>query len=134
MKEMDSLIKYIHTLPGLQWTGGVTEDKIRDAESILNLSFAEDFKAYLSEFGQISANGIELTGLSDRMFTSVVNLTQNERKLLSIPANHYVIEDIGVDGLIYTQDNAGAVYQLLPNRPITKIADNLELYIKSTIK
>ena len=131
---MDSLIKYIYTLPGLQWTGGVTEDKIRDAESLLNLSFAEDFKAYLSEFGQISANGIELTGLSDRRFTSVVNLTQNERKLLSIPANHYVIEDIGVDGLIYTQDNSGAVYQLLPNRPITKIADNLELYIKSTIK
>ena len=131
---MDSLIKYIYTLPGLQWTAGVTEDKIRDAESLLHLSFAEDFKAYLSEFGQISANGIELTGLSDRRFTSVVNLTQNERKLLSIPANHYVIEDIGVDGLIYTQDNSGAVYQLLPNRPITKIADNLELYIKSTIK
>lgn len=131
---MDSLIKYIHALPGLQWTGGVTEDKIQDAESILNLSFAEDFKAYLSEFGQISANGIELTGLSDRRFTSVVNLTQNERKLLSIPTNHYVIENIGVDGLIYTQDNTGAVYQLLPNRPITKIADNLELYIKSTIK
>jgi hypothetical protein len=134
MKEMDSLIKYLHTLPGLQWTGGVTEDKIRHAESILNLSFADDFKAYLSEFGQISANGIELAGLSNRKYTSVVNLTQNERKLLSIPANHYVIEDIGLDGLIYTQDNTGSVYQLLPNRPITKVADNLELYIKSTNK
>ena len=129
---MDSLIEYIHSLPGLQWTGGVTEDEIRDAESILNLSFAEDFKVYLSEFGQISANGIELTGLSDRKFTSVVNLTQNERELLSIPTNHYVIEDIGVDGLIYTQDNTGSVYLILPNRPITKVSANLVQYIKST--
>ena len=131
---MDNLIKYIQSLPGLQFTGGVTECEIRESESILNLSFADDYKAYLTEFGQLSANGIELTGLSNRKLTSVINLTQNERKLLSIPSNHYVIEDIGVDGLIYTQDNTGSIYQLLPNRPITKVADNLMLYINSINK
>ena len=131
---MDNLIKYIQSLPGLQFTGGVTECEIREAESILILSFADDYKAYLTECGQLSANGIELTGLSNRKLTSVINLTQNERKLLSIPSNHYVIEDIGVDGLIYTQDNTGSIYQLLPNHPIIKVADNLMLYINSINK
>lgn len=43
---------------------------------------------------------------------------------------HYVIENVGIDGLIYSQDAIGAVYQLLPNRPIVKVADSLLQYIE----
>jgi len=128
---MDKLIKTIKLLPGLRYTGGVSADVIREAESLLNLSFADDYKMYLRKFGQVEANGVELSGLSNKTQTSVIHLTQNERKLLSIPPQHYVIENVGIDGLIYTQDNTGAIYQLLPNRPALKIADNLEQYIKS---
>lgn len=131
---MDKLIHHIELLPGLQFTGGATSEEISDAETSLNLTFAEDYKLYLSKFGQVEADGIELSGLSNKRLTSVVLLTQNERKILAIPPNHYVIENIGVDGLIYTQDATGAVFLLLPNRPIVKVADSLMQYIESINK
>lgn len=131
---MDKLISRIEQLQGLRFTGGVSSEDISDAETLLNLTFAEDYKLYLSRFGQIEAEGIELSGLSNKRLTSVVVLTQDERKMLSIPPKHYVIENVGIDGLIYSQDATGAVYQLLPNRPIVKVADSLLQYIESINK
>ena len=131
---MDKLIHHIELLPVWQFTGGVTSEEISEAETSLNLTFAEDYKSYLSKFGQVEADGIELSGLSNNRMTSVILLTQNERKMLKIPPKHYVIENIGIDGLIYTQDATGAVFQLLPNRPIAKVADNLLQYIESINK
>ena len=133
MQKMDKLISRIEQLQGLRFTGVSSED-ISDAETLLNLTFAEDYKLYLSKFGQIEAEGIELSGLSNKRLTSVVVLTQDERKMLSIPPKHYVIENVGIDGLIYSQDATGAVYQLLPNRPIVKVADSLLQYIESINK
>lgn len=134
MQKMDKLISRIEQLQGLRFTGGVSSEDISDAETLLNLTFAEDYKLYLSKFGQIEAEGIELSGLSNKRLTSVVVLTQDERKMLSIPLKHYVIENVGIDGLIYSQDATGAVYQLLPNRPIVKVADSLLQYIESINK
>lgn len=134
MQKMDKLISRIEQLQGLRFTGGVSSEDISDAETLLNLTFAEDYKLYLSKFGQIVAEGIELSGLSNKRLTSVVVLTQDERKMLSIPPKHYVIENVGIDGLIYSQDATGAVYQLLPNRPIVKVADSLLQYIESINK
>lgn len=131
---MDKLISRIEQLQGLRFTGGVSSEDISDAETLLNLTFAEDYKLYLSKFGQIEAEGIELSGLSNKRLTSVVVLTQDERKMLSIPPKHYVIENVGIDGLIYSQDATGTVYQLLPNRPIVKVADSLLQYIESINK
>lgn len=134
MQKMDKLISRIEQLQGLRFTGGVSSEDISDAETLLNLTFAEDYKLYLSKFGQIEAEGIELSGLSNKRLTSVVVLTQDERKMLSIPPKHYVIENVGINGLIYSQDATGAVYQLLPNRPIVKVADSLLQYIESINK
>lgn len=134
MQKMDKLISRIEQLQGLRFTGGVSSEDISDAETLLNLTFAEDYKLYLSKFGQIEAEGIELSGLSNKRLTSVVVLTQDERKMLSIPPKHYVIENVGIDGLIYSQDATGTVYQLLPNRPIVKVADSLLQYIESINK
>jgi hypothetical protein len=134
MEKMDKLISRIEQLHGLRFSGGVSSEDISNAETLLNLTFAEDYKLYLSKFGQVEAEGIELSGLSNKRLTSVVILTQSERKMLKIPPKHYVIENIGIDGLIYTQDATGAVFQLLPNRPITKVADNLLQYIESINK
>ena len=134
MQKMDKLISRIEQLQGLRFTGGVSSEDISDAETLLNLTFAEDYKLYLSKFGQIEAEGIELSGISNKRLTSVVVLTQDERKMLSIPPKHYVIENVGIDGLIYSQDDTGAVYQLLPNRPIIKVADSLLQYIESINK
>lgn len=134
MQKMDKLISRIEQLQGLRFTGGVSPEDISDAEALLNLTFAEDYKLYLSKFGQVEAEGIELSGLSNKRLTSVVILTQKERKMLSIPPKHYVIENVGIDGLIYSQDATGAVYQLLPNRPVVKVADSLLQYIESINK
>lgn len=134
MQKMDKLISRIEQLQGLRFAGGVSSEDISDAETLLNLTFAEDYKLYLSKFGQIEAEGIELSGLSNKRLTSVVVLTQDERKMLSIPPKHYVIENVGIDGLIYSQDATGAIYQLLPNRPIVKVADSLLQYIESINK
>ena len=75
------------------------------------LSFLNSIKFYLKEFGQIEAEGIELTGISNKVTTSVVKVTKSLRNISSVPSSMYVIEDLGIDDIYYLQDKDGSIYQ-----------------------
>lgn len=125
----NSLKSLICGLKNLKQAGGVDIQVIKTAEQTLGLKFASDYIAYLENFGQIEANGIELTGLSSKMSVSVVKLTIRERKLGNVPDGFYIIEDMGIDGVVYAQGKNGEVIEIVPHRKPKIFASSLQEYI-----
>lgn len=119
----------ISSLKNMKQMGGVDATTIKAAEDTLNLKFADDYIEYLETFGQIEASGIELTGLSKRKSTSVIELTIRERKLGVIPEGFYVIEDLGIDGIIYAQSYKGPIVELAPHQHPVEFAKSLQEYV-----
>lgn len=127
---MSSIIKTIKALPNLLVLTPATKIEISDAEIQLCLQFANEYKTYLTKFGAALADGIELTGVAKSEHRNVVNVTKQEWELNSkVPHRYYVVENVGIDGIIIWQDSTGAVYQTTPNRDLVKVADSLEKYI-----
>ena len=78
------------------------------------------------------ANDIELTGIAKSKNRNVVEVTKREWNLnRKIKHNLYVVENIGIDGIIIWQDSSGSIYESKPNYEAKKIANNLLEYIKS---
>ncbi len=128
---MSQIIEVIKALQGLARVGNITEERILAAETELQLRFAEEYREYLSEFGAVSADGMELTGIISVEYRSVVFNTLQEWELNpSVPHSMYVIENTYVDGMIMWQDADGEVYCTVPFSEPEKIADSLAEYIQ----
>lgn len=126
------ILETIKNLPGLLPLKPATDKQITDAEIQLRVSFAEDYRIYLKEFGAILADGIELTGIAKSEHRNVVLLTRKERKLNSnVPNTMYVIENTCIDGIIIWQDTQGNVYKTQMDSKPEKIAGSLTEYIES---
>ena len=127
---MSQIINIIKSLPDLISLKPATKMSITDAELQLRVTFANDYKEYLSAFGAIMASGIELTGIAKAAHRNVVQVTLKERQLNSkIPHNMYVIEDTHVDGIVIWQDTNGNVYKSQPGTDLQIISDSLVDYI-----
>lgn len=131
---MDKLRDLIKSLPHVRYSGGITQTEVVEAQKSIGISFAEDYTNYLLNFGQMQASGIELSGISDKVLTSVVKMTLEERERKSIPDNTYVIEELDIDGIIYVQDTQGIIYEISPGAKPNKVADSLIQYIQSSQK
>ena len=109
-----------------------TEKQISDAENQLGLKFANEYKEYLAKFGAIMADGIELSGIAKSEHRNVVFLTQQEWGLNpTVPHNMYVVENLGIDGMIIWQSEKGEIYQSTPNTEPAKISNSLAEYISA---
>lgn len=127
-----NIVEVIKMLPDLLPLKPATNTQITDAELQLRVSFAEEYKAYLKEFGAIMADGIELTGIAKSKHRNVVSITEQERALNpNVPHTMYVIENTCVDGIIIWQDTIGSIYQTQPNLKPKKIADSLAEYVEN---
>ena len=127
-----NIVEVIKMLPDLLPLKPATNTQITDAELQLRVSFAEEYKAYLKEFGAIMADGIELTGIAKSKHRNVVSITEQEHALNpNVPHTMYVIENTCVDGIIIWQDTIGSIYQTQPNLKPKKIADSLAEYVEN---
>jgi len=127
-----NIVEVIKALPDILPLKPATNTQITDAELQLRVSFSEEYKAYLKEFGAIMADGIELTGIAKSKHRSVVSLTEHERALNpNVPHTMYVIENTCVDGIIIWQDTKGIIYRTHPKSKPKKIADSLVEYIEN---
>ena len=110
--------------------GGVSEEIIKNAEAMLGISFADDYRAYLVKCGIATVDGHEFTGLGRAKRLDVVTVTMNERKRNPhIPKEMYVIETIGMDRVVIWQDYRGFIYQSVCNDSPNKIAESLQAYL-----
>lgn len=128
---MSKIIKVIEKLDSLLSLKPATANDIRNVEIELALPLAEEYKEYVQAYGAIIADDVELTGIAKSKNRDVIQVTKREWAANSkIKHNMYVIENVGIDGIIIWQDVQGAVYESRPNRAAVKIADSLAEYLK----
>jgi len=129
---MKNIIDVVNGLSDLIALKPATEKQISDAENQLGLKFANEYKEYLAKFGAIMADGIELSGIAKSEHRNVVFLTQQEWGLNpTVPHNMYVVENLGIDGMIIWQSEKGEIYQSTPNTEPAKISNSLAEYISA---
>lgn len=128
---MSTISEEIKKIVNMRSLDGVTSDEIAEAEKILNLTFAEDYREYLEKFGAATGKGVELTGLNVSKRINVVDVTVQERELNDIPNDMYVIENLGIESIIILQRSNGEIYQLNENGELIRKYDDLVEYLKS---
>jgi hypothetical protein len=129
---MSNIIQTIQKLPQLLPLKGASEAEIAVAEKKLALHFAQEYKSYLQTFGAILADGIELTGIAKSKSRDVVSVTLQERELNpEVSQAYYVVENVGIDGIVIWQNENGEIFQTLPQTPPQKIANSLVEYVST---
>jgi hypothetical protein len=130
---MSKIIEVIQSLPNLLPLEKAEKKDIIDAELQLRVSFSDEYKEYLSAFGAILADGIELTGIAKSKSRNVVTVTFREwDQNNNVPHTMYVIEELGDEGVIIWQDSAGgAIYQTAPNTEPKQIANSFTEYVSN---
>lgn len=109
---------------------GASSEQISQAEKQLGLSFAQDYREYLSTYGIAAFDGHELTGIAKSDRLNVVSITKEARaRYASVPADFYVIEQVDVEELIIWQSGSGEIYGCAPNYKVEKICNSLHDYV-----
>ena len=102
---MSNIIECIKALPGMMSLKGAEESDIKVAANQLGIEFAQEFVEYAKAFGAISANGIELLGITTHKRLSVVHNTLTFREKYSdFPKDKYVVEDTGDEGVLISRN------------------------------
>ena len=132
---MKTIVDVINSLPELLPLKAATSMQITDAELQLRVSFSNEYKEYLSTFGAIMADGLELSGIAKSEHRNVVSLTKKEWELNpKVPHTMYVVENTCIDGIIIWQDTDGRVFQSQPGVEPKQVADSLAEYISARTK
>ncbi len=127
---MSSLINAMQNLPNFAHMTGATQSDIAAAEKALGVTFAEDYRAYVSAFGAAAFEGHEFTGVCKSRRLNVVDVTLDERQQNEdIPADWYVLEQTGMDGIVIWQNSVGYVFQVTLSHSVNKVANSLVEYI-----
>lgn len=131
---MSRIIEVIEKLPDLITLKPVGAKAVENIEIELALRFAEEYKEYLQKFGAVMADNVELTGAAKSKSRNVVSVTKREWGANPlIQHTMYVVENIGIEGIIIWQDTSGNIYQSRPNHPADKIADSLADYLEEKL-
>jgi hypothetical protein len=129
---MSKIIEIIEKLQDLIKLNAASDDQINAAEKALNLKFAKEYREYLMVCGAIIAEGVELTGIAKSKARDVVAVTLEERRInKEVPDDFYVIENLGIEGIIVWQNEKGEIYETSSNNQVKKIYDSLSDYIMS---
>lgn len=125
-----NLLEYIMTQSGMLSTGSIEDDRISKAESILNLSFSEEYREYVKKLGTASFGNHELTGICNFPRLNVISATREVKTHNKNLSGLYVIENLHYDDLVVLQNSKGCVFLAGYNGKPVKIADSILEYLK----
>lgn len=129
---MSKIIDVINGLKNLLPLKPATTEMIENIEIELALPLAEEYKEYLLKYGAIMADDVELTGVAKSKNRDVVQVTKREWASNSkIKHNLYVVENVGIEGIIIWQDGSGKIFESSPNNEAKQIANSLAEYLES---
>ena len=128
---MESIVRMLKNQPNFYSLQGASEEEVRQAEQALGLSFAEDYRAYVLEYGAASFAGHELTGVCLSHRLNVVNATLLERKCSDVPGDWYVLEQTNIDGIVIWQTSDGSVFQTASGNNKREINGSLIEYVSN---
>lgn len=114
----------VETFPGYV----ASDEAIAKAEVNLSLSFSSEYKTVLKNgIGLIGSH--ELTGIVPERRLNVVQSTLDEwERNQLIPRDLYLIERVGIDGILIWQSEDGSVFLSAPQQDARKVADSLVSY------
>ena len=125
-----NILEIIKSLKDVRSLGGANEAQILEAESLVGIKFANEFKEYAKEYGAISAYGLELCGVCNSKRLDAASVTLEERELnKNFPNDMYVVENLGIDGILILQNEKGEVFEISPNAKPKKIYNSLADYL-----
>lgn len=128
---MSNIVEILRASDELIAGKGASNEQIEAAAKALGVTFAEDYRLYLQEFGLAYVSGHELTGIGIIPRNDVVSVTLEKRKLphvKPIPENWYVLEDTNIDGIVIWQASNGCVFMESPGM-IKQICTSITEYI-----
>lgn len=127
---MGNILDVIESLEDVRFIKPAEPEQIENAQKVLGVIFAEDYKEYVGRYGVISAKGLELTGIAAVDRLDVVKVTQQERKMnKSMPADMYVIENTAVDGIVILQNAEGKIYTITMKGELEYFSASLADYV-----
>lgn len=130
MKANEDIIAAIRSISGLCHLSGASDEAIKAAEAELHLTFAADYVTYVREFGVISGEGVELTGITDFPRLSVVHATLEARSEdKEFPDGMYVLENLGIERVLILQNAHGEVFEYIPGGFLRILAPDLSSYL-----
>ena len=113
---------------------GCTFKQIKDAQLELGIAFPEEYIDIVKEYGAISFYGTEWTGLNVDDYLNVVSVTKKEKAINSaFPADCFVLENQGIDGLVIICNETGEVFSLQYSK-IEKIHNSISNYLDECIQ
>lgn len=124
-----SIVEKIKKIPKLYHAKGCTTSQIKEAQNALGLTFPDEYIDYVKEYGAISFYGTEWMGINVDGYLNVVDATKQERELNeSFPMDCFVIENLGIDGIVTVSDEKGVIYSLQYAKK-EKLCDSLSDYL-----
>lgn len=130
---MSTIIEKIKKIDKLYQAKGCTTKQIKEAQDELGLTFSDEYINIMKEYGAISFYGTEWTGLNVDEYLNVVSVTKQEREMNdAFPADCFVIENQGIDGLIVIANEDGQVFSFQFSK-VEKIHDSIESYLDECI-
>ena len=127
---MKEIVDLLRAQPAFIAAKAPTAQEIAQAEQTLGVTFAPDYRDYVTALGVASYAGHELTGVCPFPRLSVVQVTQQERAANpAIPSSWYVLEQTNIDDLVIWQDASGTVYQAIPGHVPEKICETMIAYV-----
>ena len=128
---MSDFTEYLRGKNGFVSLKGVSAHDIEKAEKQLKTTFSAEYRDYLLTFGLAAWDGVELTGLCKSKSSNVVACTLYYReKNKVVPSDYYVIQVLGIDGIVIWQSPEGILYETINQSVPKKIAGSIMEYIK----
>lgn len=128
---MSDLCDLLESKAGFDYSIPASEESIEQAEAALHLQFAEEYKEYLRKYGSVTFDEHELTGISPNKWQDVVESTKRARLANNVPPDYYVIERLGIDGIIIWQNQSGTILSTAPYEEAKPIARSLIAYLSN---
>ena len=126
---MSKILEKIDSFKRKRYTGGVSVDIIEEAEKTLSVTFANEYKDILTNYGFLFVKGEEFLGLDSNSYDIVKATLEARDEYVDFPTGMYVIENIAIDGILLIQDATGNIYFFQTNSPLQKVKSSICEYL-----
>ncbi|CAM3218561.1 SMI1/KNR4 family protein [Vagococcus fessus] len=131
---MTNIVEELSNIEDIFYVGGCSDSQLKEAQELLGCTFPDDYIRYVEEFGCISFDAVEWTGLNIEGRLNVVTATETERELdPNFPEKYFVLENLGIDGKMILLNEEGYVY-LFQQGTTKLVADSLLDYLSLIIE
>ncbi|MBR1529767.1 MAG: SMI1/KNR4 family protein [Oscillospiraceae bacterium] len=130
---MSEIVEFIRRTESVDTFSGCTDEQVTEAQKALNMTFPEEFVSYVKAFGAIAFFDAEWTGLNTESYQNVVEVTLSKRELAGLPEGYFVLENLGIDGILIIVDQNGTVFEF-QHGTIQKINNSILEYLTESLR